>query len=127
MMRPPVDPLETDVADAEEVAARAWEAAVEAFLSDRALAAETQRKHRRSLTAAGARLGFPTPEDLGRAAVAGYRARLVAEGTSETRIEAAIAALASFLKWAGQRRALADGAARAAGAAPGRAREERPW
>src|SRR3984893_18664655 len=117
--RLPVDHLVADSAGAEGSAARAWETAVEAFLSDRAaLAPETRRRHRRSLTAAGARLGFPAPEELRRAAVAEYCAGLIAEGASEGRIEAAITALRTFAKWAGERRARAVCAAEAARALP---------
>jgi RNA polymerase sigma factor (sigma-70 family) len=100
-IRPPVEPLVADPAGADDGAAEAWAAAVEAFLSDRvALAPETLRRHRRCLAAAGVELGFPAPEELRRQSVAEYRALLIAEGASEGRIEAAIAAMRSFLKWA---------------------------
>jgi RNA polymerase sigma factor (sigma-70 family) len=120
--RPPVDHLVADLAGGEDGAAEAWEAAVEAFLSDRAaLAPETRRRHRRCLAAAGVELGFPAPEELSRGVVAEYRAGLIAEGAPEGRIEAAIAALRSFAKWAGECRARAVGAPEVARALPARA------
>jgi RNA polymerase sigma factor (sigma-70 family) len=84
-------------------AASQWMATVDTFLVSERYTEKTKRAYSRYLAEAGIRLRFLPPAELSGPALTEFRAALLADGWTGTRLRMAFSAVRSFLAWAGTR------------------------